>query len=136
MASFNLASFFVATLFALACLLAMVAAVPVEAEQQLEARGKTYHGRGTWFNVGLGNCGKYNKDSDLIVALDTATYNSGSHCDKHITIVNTKNGKKAKAMVRDSCPSCGTGSIDMSPALFKHLDSLDTGVISVKWWFS
>ncbi|KZT23541.1 hypothetical protein NEOLEDRAFT_1179989 [Neolentinus lepideus HHB14362 ss-1] len=126
--------FFVATLFALASLLSMVAAAPVEA-QHLEARSKTYHGQGTWFNVGLGNCGEYNQDSDLIVALDTATYNSGSHCNKHITIVNTSNGKKAKAMVRDSCPSCGTGSIDMSPSLFEHFDSLDTGVISVEWWF-
>lgn len=128
-------SYFAAALLAFASLLSMVAAVPVEAEH-LEARSKTYQGRGTWFNVGLGNCGKENVDSDLIVALDTATYASGKHCDKYITIVDTKNGKKAKAMVRDSCPSCGVGSIDMSPALFKHFDSLDTGVISVKWWFN
>jgi hypothetical protein len=38
--------------------------------------------QGTWFYVGLGNCGEWNKDSDWIVALAESTYAHGSHCNK------------------------------------------------------
>ena len=37
--------------------------------------------QGTYFEVGLGACGKWNKDSDHIVALGTSMYqSSGGHC--------------------------------------------------------
>jgi hypothetical protein len=66
-------------------------------------------------------------------------------------ITNTANGKTVYAKTRDSCPGCGDNdlgsskylfrllsvdpSLDMSPAVFKKLASLDTGVIHVSWHF-
>jgi len=37
--------------------------------QTIEKRGPSYHGTGTYFYVGLGACGQYSQDSDLMVAL-------------------------------------------------------------------
>ncbi|KAI0373741.1 riboflavin aldehyde-forming enzyme [Pilatotrama ljubarskyi] len=93
-------------------------------------------GRGTWFNVGLGACGKTNKDSDKIIAISANIYNNGAHCDKKVKIKNTANGKTATAIVRDECPSCGSNDIDMSPSLFEELGDLDTGVLKVSWDFT
>jgi len=97
----------------------------------------THVGRGTWFNVGLGNCGKWNANSDAIVAISTSRYNAngGANCDQWVQIVNTKNGKKAYGMTRDSCESCGTEDLDMSPSLFQQLDNLSVGQLKISWNF-
>ena len=66
-------------------------------------------------------------------------------------ITNTANGKTVYAKTRDSCPGCGDNDLglfeylfqllsinhglDMSPAVFKQMASLDTGVIHVSWHF-
>lgn len=89
-------------LFALFAFLLLVHAAPVpvdESGQVLEKR-ITHVGRvcrcihataciltvrqGTWFNVGLGHCGKWNKDTDRIVAISGSLYaqNGGSNCDQ------------------------------------------------------
>ncbi|KAI0044265.1 hypothetical protein FA95DRAFT_1497387 [Auriscalpium vulgare] len=94
---------------------------------------KRSSGRGTYYATGLGACGFNNVDSDLIVALSTADYAGGAHCNQMITI--TANGKTASAQVRDECPGCGAGSIDMSPSLFQKFASLDVGVVQVTWSF-
>ncbi|KAI0755237.1 riboflavin aldehyde-forming enzyme [Daedaleopsis nitida] len=99
----------------------------------LEKRSRT--GRGTWFNVGLGACGKTNEDSDKIIAVSSSIYGNGKYCDEKVKIKNTANGKTATATVRDSCPGCGSNDIDMSPSLFEELGSLDTGVLKVTWEF-
>jgi len=107
-----------------------------EIDVELEKR-ITHTGRGTWFNVGLGNCGKRNKDSDLIVAISKSLYdrNRGSNCGQYVKITNKANGKVAYGATEDSCPSCGEGDLDLSPALFKKLASLDQGVIQISWNF-
>ncbi|PFH53283.1 hypothetical protein AMATHDRAFT_137683 [Amanita thiersii Skay4041] len=97
----------------------------------------THVGRGTWFHTGKGNCGAWNNDGDLIVAIPKSLYdkNGGSNCDQWIEIVNVDNGRKVYAMTRDSCPSCGPDDLDMSPSTFQGLTSLDAGVVTVKWHF-
>ncbi|KAG9309829.1 RlpA-like double-psi beta-barrel-protein domain-containing protein-containing protein [Chiua virens] len=100
-------------------------------DQQLEQRTK--HGRGTWFDVGLGACGNTNVNSDHIVALAIDMYNGGSHCGKSVTITNTVNGKTATGIVADECPVCGFKDLDMSPSLFKELGDLNTGVLAIAW---
>ncbi|KAI0769901.1 riboflavin aldehyde-forming enzyme [Fomes fomentarius] len=100
----------------------------------IEKRART--GRGTWFNVGLGACGKTNQDSDKIIAVSSSIYGSGKYCDdQKVSITNLANGKTATATVRDSCPGCGSSDIDMSPSLFQELGDLDTGVLNVSWDF-
>ncbi|KAF8073422.1 RlpA-like double-psi beta-barrel-protein domain-containing protein-containing protein [Lyophyllum atratum] len=97
----------------------------------------THVGRGTWFHVGLGNCGKRNVDSDPIVAISKKRYdaNGGANCDQWVEIVNTKNGKKAYGKTRDSCESCSTEDLDMSPSLFSKLDNPSVGVLKISWHF-
>ncbi|KAG5652819.1 hypothetical protein H0H81_003535 [Sphagnurus paluster] len=81
--------------------------------------------------------GRVNKDSDPIVAISIQRYNSngGSNCDQWVQITNLKNGKTAYGKTRDSCQSCGTEDLDMSPSLFQQLDSLSTGVLKIQWHF-
>ncbi|KAI0824593.1 RlpA-like double-psi beta-barrel-protein domain-containing protein-containing protein [Trametes gibbosa] len=122
---------------ALAVLGATTAApTPGASETAGLAKRVTHSGRGTFFNVGLGACGKHNVDSDHIVALSSSVFGSGGNCDQFMQITNNKNGKKAFGLVRDQCLGCGAGDIDMSPSLFQALGaSLDEGVISVSWHF-
>ncbi|CDO68250.1 Distantly related to plant expansins [Trametes cinnabarina] len=122
-------------LFFLFALLFTTFASPVSIEDAtLDKRSRT--GRGTWFDVGLGACGKTNKNSDKIIAISSDIYGNGGYCDKKVKIKNTANGKTATAIVRDECPSCGANDIDMSPSLFEELGSLDTGVLKVTWDFT
>ncbi|EIW61850.1 uncharacterized protein TRAVEDRAFT_116602 [Trametes versicolor FP-101664 SS1] len=96
----------------------------------------THSGRGTFFNVGLGACGKNNVNSDHIVAISSAIFGSGGNCEQFMEITNKANGKKAFGLVRDECPGCGAGDIDMSPSLFQALGAtLDQGVVQVSWNF-
>ncbi|KAH9894316.1 RlpA-like double-psi beta-barrel-protein domain-containing protein-containing protein [Cubamyces lactineus] len=122
--------------FALALISSVIAApAPVAPEANLEKR-ITHSGRGTFFNVGLGACGKHNVNSDHIVAISSSIFGSGGNCEQFMEITNTANGKTAFGLVRDACPGCGAGDIDMSPSLFQSLGaSLDQGVIKVSWHF-
>ncbi|RDX50289.1 hypothetical protein OH76DRAFT_467221 [Lentinus brumalis] len=119
------------TFFILAlALVCSVLASPINLEKRV-----THTGRGTWFDVGLGACGKTNVNSDKIVAISSAIYGSGGNCEQWMHITNTANGKSAYGLVRDECPGCGAGDIDMSPSLFEELGSLDTGVLKVSWHY-
>ena len=64
----------IALVFALA---ATAVASPAPAAQALSRTG-----RGTWFNVGLGACGKTNVDSDKIIAISADIYGNGGYCGK------------------------------------------------------
>ncbi|TFK86861.1 hypothetical protein K466DRAFT_491971 [Polyporus arcularius HHB13444] len=119
------------TFFILAlALVCSVLASPINLEKRI-----THTGRGTWFDVGLGACGKTNVNSDKIVAISSAIYGSGGNCEQWMHITNTANGKSAYGLVRDECPGCGASDIDMSPSLFEELGSLDTGVLKVSWHY-
>ncbi|KAI0756403.1 RlpA-like double-psi beta-barrel-protein domain-containing protein-containing protein [Daedaleopsis nitida] len=112
-------------------------AAPAPLSGLLEKR-VDHSGRGTFFNVGLGACGKVNKDSDHIVAIASTRFQAakGGSCDQFVQITNKKNGKKAFGLVRDSCPGCSDGDLDMSPSLFQALGaSLDQGVMDIVWHF-
>ncbi|RPD64630.1 hypothetical protein L226DRAFT_565391 [Lentinus tigrinus ALCF2SS1-7] len=111
-------------------------AAPAPATPEMLEKRITHSGRGTFFAVGLGACGKVNVDSDHIVAISSSRFGGGGNCDQFVEIVNKKNGKHAFGLVRDECPGCGSGDLDMSPSLFKVLGaSLDEGVISIDWHF-
>ncbi|KAH8825187.1 RlpA-like double-psi beta-barrel-protein domain-containing protein-containing protein [Flagelloscypha sp. PMI_526] len=115
----------------------IVGATPVPTPETVELESRTTHtGQGTWFHPGLGNCGKTNKDSDMIVAISKARYDSehGSNCGQWMEITNNS-GAKVYALTRDSCPGCGYNDLDMSPAVFKKLAPLSKGVVTVHWHF-
>ncbi|KAL0571035.1 hypothetical protein V5O48_010922 [Marasmius crinis-equi] len=98
---------------------------------------RSFTGRFTFYATGLGACGGYNNDNDYIVALNSAQYGGGypgPQCGKSITI--SYGGKTAVAVIRDECPTCDYGGLDLSPALFEHFASKDVGVIQGEWWFN
>lgn len=76
-----------------------------------------------------------NANSDLIVAIAQSIYGNGEHCNQNIKIIDPTTGHTALAMVRDTCPSCQPGDLDMSPALFQHFKSLDAGTFNMSWYF-
>jgi len=123
-------------LFALFSLILPILSAPVPTPEDMElenrAAAATHSGRGTWYQPGLGSCGKVDNAGEMIVALSESLMGSPPrYCGKTITI--TSNGKTASATAVDSCPGCGPGDLDMSPALFRHFAAQSVGVISVKW---
>ncbi|KAI8629347.1 riboflavine-aldehyde-forming enzyme [Xylariaceae sp. FL1651] len=82
-----------------------------------------------WFNPGLGSCGQTNSDNDPIVALSPSQ--QSGNCGKSIKI--QYQDKTATAQVVDTCAGCGSGSIDVSPSVFKQLANLDQGRVGVTW---
>ncbi|QRV73988.1 hypothetical protein RhiJN_02002 [Ceratobasidium sp. AG-Ba] len=103
---------------------------------ELHARGipKGRGGVATWYQPGLGNCGGYNSEKDMIVALPTKVYSKGKYCNKKIRITNKKNGKSCTATVVDSCPGCDSQALDVSPAVFKAIGGpLGNGVFNMDW---
>jgi len=124
----------------LVLLFVAVCAMPVtldESGETVQALDKrTAHtGRGTWFYPGLGACGFTDGNNDPVVAISSQRWNNGENCNQWILITNTENGKIAYGRVRDECPGCGSGDLDMSPSLFEQIGALDTGVLSISWHF-
>ncbi|TFL07183.1 RlpA-like double-psi beta-barrel-protein domain-containing protein-containing protein [Pterulicium gracile] len=121
-------SFSMVSVLALMGLIVPSAAAP--ASTSLETRwGRS--GKASWFNVGLGSCGQYSSDSDMLVAVSPGAFSSGIHCGQKISV--SANGHSVTATVLDKCPSCGDGDLDMSPALFQKFNDLGKGVFSVSW---
>ncbi|CAE6466830.1 unnamed protein product [Rhizoctonia solani] len=111
-------------------------AVGVRAAHKRAAKPKGRGGRATWYKPGRGNCGGYNKGSDMILALPMSVYSGGKFCGKMVRITNTSNGQTCTAKVVDSCPGCGSGDLDVSPSVFQKISkSLDDGVAPISWDF-
>lgn len=98
----------------------------------------------TYYQVGLGACGEDDSGKDMsenIVAMSAATMGSQSNgnpmCGKTIKIYNNANGKSSTGIIRDKCPGCVDGSIDVSQKLFEELADLADGRIDISWnWAS
>lgn len=92
-------------------------------------------GDATYYDVGLGSCGKTNSNSQLVVALssDIMEGYKSKYCDK---LIDIKHGKKSVTVkVVDTCPSCDKGDVDLSPTAFKKLAKLNKGRIDITWDF-
>ncbi|KAH8748141.1 allergen Asp F7 [Diaporthe sp. PMI_573] len=98
----------------------------------------------TYYAVGLGACGEDDSGKDMtdnIVAMSAETMGSQSNgnpmCGKTIKIYNNANGKHSTGTIRDKCPGCKQGSIDVSQKLFEELADLADGRIDISWnWAS
>lgn len=103
----------------------------------LFGRSQTGTGRMTYYTPGQGSCGATNTASDMVVAVSAATFgtyanpNASPACQMTATITCGKT--TVRAAVRDKCPGCGAGDIDVSPAVFKLCGDLSLGVIQVSW---
>lgn len=118
-------------LVAFAAIAAQLVAGTAVVERDAEV---THTGRVTFFHPGLGACGETNTDSDFIVALGHAEFDSGSFCGRRLTA--TFQGKSVTVTVVDRCAGCGQFDLDLSPAAFEQLADLDVGVLNnVQWHF-
>ncbi|KAA1068584.1 hypothetical protein PGT21_020203 [Puccinia graminis f. sp. tritici] len=94
---------------------------------------RRFSGKATWFKPNIGACGDTNSKSDYIVAMNEEQYGDGQLCHKSVHIVNEASGKSVVAKVTDKCPGCDYGSLDLSPAVFKELGELRTGILPITW---
>ncbi|KAK8053689.1 expansin family protein [Apiospora saccharicola] len=104
----------------------------------------------TYYQPGMGSCGyddsapkgnvvAVSKDWFMKVGNGKTSYGvdqpANILCDKTITI--SAKGKTTQATIRDSCPGCAPGSIDVTEGAFTDLfGSLDVGRAEVTWWLN
>ncbi|KAG7093151.1 hypothetical protein E1B28_009434 [Marasmius oreades] len=102
----------------------------------------THTGDVTFYTPGLGACGHTNNANEFVAAAAapvfdtfpgaTANPNNNPICGKQTTV--TYQGKSVTVTLVDRCPGCGNGGIDLSPAAFQRLASLDKGRLSGAQW--
>ncbi|CAG8591161.1 10282_t:CDS:2 [Ambispora leptoticha] len=97
----------------------MIVALPYSLEKR-----QLHTGQGTYFNPSLGACGQYDNDNSLVVALAAPDFdpqspngnpNHNSLCNRGIRIYY--NNRSVEGIIRDRCPECNAGDVDMSPAI-------------------
>ncbi|KAF9483756.1 barwin-like endoglucanase [Pholiota conissans] len=87
-----------------------------------------------------GACGTVHSDNDLIAAIDGDRYGNlgkkSSLCGQQVQITNTNNKKTVTVTIADACPTCkNSNSIDLSEGAFKHIATLDDGMVPITWKF-
>ena len=99
-----------------------------------------FKGQGTYYNPGMGACGKTSTENDHIVAVSKQLYeqknkngnsNNNPLCGKNIK-VNYK-GKSVTVKVVDSCPGCKIHDLDLSPSAFSQIADKSLGRIDITW---
>ncbi|KAG0331289.1 hypothetical protein BG004_001734 [Podila humilis] len=117
--------------------------VHTAASSDIFASHNKYQGRATWFTHGYGSCNiNWDGNSEATVALSAQMMGAQSWgnpaCDRRVRVyLRDDPSKTVTARVVDKCPGneCAYGSLDMSPAAFKQLGHLDTGVLNIEWNF-
>ncbi|KAF9300683.1 hypothetical protein BG003_003104, partial [Podila horticola] len=112
---------------------------PLVTVSDIYATSNKYRGRATWFTDSYGSCGEtWDGNSEPIVALSAQMMGvqSWGHpaCNKKVRIsLQNDPSKSITARVVDKCPGdeCSYGSLDLSPAAFKQLGELATGVLPI-----
>lgn len=95
---------------------------------------KRASGQFTYYAVGMGACGRQNSEGEMVVALNTPSWDGGSHCFETVTI--TINGITIPAQVVDRCEGCGPEDLDFSAGLFHAFGGTDAqGVMYGSWFF-
>ena len=114
---------------------------PVAAQAASNPSGPVYSGDITFYDVGMGSCGRYNTADQPVVALAVSMMNNPANpnnnplCGKTITI--SYGGTTHQATVVDTCHDCSRESIDLSTSLFKLVAPGGDGrVHGVQWWFN
>lgn len=73
---------------------------------------------------------RYHRDSDFVIAIDSAMYANGANCGRKVQITRTDNGKVGFGVVQDECPTCDNGtSLDLSTGFFNSLGAPSEGIV-------
>ncbi|CAG8531789.1 2906_t:CDS:1 [Paraglomus occultum] len=103
----------------------------------------THRGDLTFYQPGLGACGRFNKASDFIAAVSHTLYdqftiggnpNNNSLCGRRIKV--TFGSKSIFVRMVDRCEGCQPDDLDLSPAAFGKLAPLSRGRIRGSWRFA
>lgn len=68
-----------------------------------------------------GACGAVHQDTDFVVAINTPMWDNGAHCGQTVEVRNSKTGTTVTVKVADQCPTCSSGSLDLSEGAFQAL---------------
>ncbi|KAI9260876.1 RlpA-like double-psi beta-barrel-protein domain-containing protein-containing protein [Helicostylum pulchrum] len=99
-----------------------------------------FHGTGTFYDLETrtGTCGKQHRNTEMVAALNAEqmgdSNSSNQNCGKEIEVVGP-NGKTITVTVVDSCKTCESGGLDLSPAAYEELGDFSHGSIPIKWKF-
>ncbi|KAK3714145.1 hypothetical protein LTR37_007947 [Vermiconidia calcicola] len=110
----------------------------------MAAPGKMHTGDVTYYDVGLGACGKTHTSEDAVVAIADTLFdsydisgnpNENPLCGKSVTIMGD-NGPTVATVV-DRCGGCANTDLDLSTSLFEEVVPHGNGRVSgVKWSFN
>lgn len=95
--------------------LPLTLAAPAGAAPELETRAS---GDITYFHPGLGACGNWNGDNDMIVAVSASLFDSERPCGRRMRVTGERGS--VDVTVVDRCTGCAYGDVDLSPAAFKQ----------------
>ncbi|KAI8969827.1 hypothetical protein BDB01DRAFT_751034 [Pilobolus umbonatus] len=104
----------------------------------LLVKAKLFAGIGTFYDVGSGSCGETDTNTEFVVAMNSIQMKNGVNPNMnplcaHMVYITGSTGT-ATAKIVDTCPSCASGSLDMSPSLFQKVcGTLSIGVCKIKW---
>ncbi|TGZ78319.1 hypothetical protein EX30DRAFT_296460, partial [Ascodesmis nigricans] len=101
-----------------------------------------YAGDGTYYNPGLGACGRVNGDGDMIVAIAWELFDSfsiGSDpnqnpvCGRKVRARRAGQTEGVEVMIVDRCTGCQPQDLDLSPKAFNMLGDEAEGRIGIEW---
>lgn len=99
------------------------------------------NGNATYYdNSGYGACGTWlDANTEMLVAVSASYWttpnpNNDPLCTG-VSVQVTYNGRTITVPVRDKCPSCGSGHIDLSKPAFAQLADPNLGNIPLTWKF-
>ncbi|RXW23493.1 hypothetical protein EST38_g2390 [Candolleomyces aberdarensis] len=103
----------------------------------------TQSGQGTFYDTGLGACGRVNRDTDLIAAVSMHLFdnypgagnnpNNNPVCGKRIRA--SRGGSSVTITVVDRCVGCAMTDLDFSPSAFDALTGGNRGLgrVQITW---
>jgi hypothetical protein len=111
------------------CLAIATTAAPTEAETRAAV---SFTGDITYYDVGLGACGKTNTNSEYVAAASHSLFDREHPCGRKIRI--SYQGRSADVTVVDRCGGCAEDDLDLSPTAFqKVIGPLKIGRASATW---
>lgn len=116
-------------------------------EIPLPSREGPFEGALTFYDTGLGACGRESADNDMVVAVSQAVWDSAQEggnpnqnplCGKKIRLETGAQGDRRResgveVRVVDRCTGCGAADLDVSRAVFRKLADEDDGRVLARW---
>jgi expansin (peptidoglycan-binding protein) len=125
--------------FAFLALVVLLLSFSIDSCNSYPYQNKTIAGDATFYDVGLGACGKVNTDDQFICALNFDMFdpspngnpNLNKNCGRKVKV--TRGNKHVIVTIVDRCAGCKCGDLDLSPAAFCKIANTDEGRVKMTW---